>query len=704
MTLATGVATDAAHDAAGGDPADDEARDALTLARQPISARVYVLVVVAAGALVLARTFPRALPAPGLFVFALLAACITSAWKVNLPIPLASGSTLSVSYAADLMALLLLGTPLATVIAAVGVWTQCTVNVKRRYPVYRTLFSIAAEVITMTTTGFAYERLGGSHGPFDLALLMKPLVGAIATYFAVNTGLVAGAIGLSTRRPLWRVWREDFFWSAASFMVAGSAGAMAAVVVSRGEHWQGLLMFAPVYLTYWTYRLFVVRLDEHRQHMAETRRLHQKTVEALWSAGQAERALADEKERLAATLEEMTRLKQAREQLLTREQAARAAAETANRLKDQFLATVSHELRTPLSAVLGWAEMLRSGVLDEKRRERASEAIFNNAKRQAQLIDELLDVARIMSGKLRLERMDVDPREIVAGALEAVQPAADARNIQIVTEVDPALASFYGDPPRLQQILWNLLSNAVKFTPPGGSVRVRVRRHGNAGEIVVSDTGAGITADFLPAVFEPFRQADGSPTRRHGGLGLGLAIVKQLVDAHSGSITVESAGDGRGATFVVRLPLAAAADRSKAASTIPERPSPASLDGLVVLVVDDDTENRAVIAACLEQHGARAISAASAGEAFELLQRERVDVLLADVAMPDEDGYTLVRRVRALPAAPVAMIPAAALTAFARDEDRQEALRAGFQMHLTKPIDAASLVSAVASLANANAT
>jgi signal transduction histidine kinase/ActR/RegA family two-component response regulator len=705
MTITTGVATVSPIDPSDAGDASGERVESLALARQPLPARAYVVAVIVAGALVLVASAPRTLPAPGLFVFALLSACLTSAWKVNLPIPLASGSTLSVSYAADLMALLLLGPRPATVIAAVGVWTQCTVNVKRRYPIYRTVFSIAAEVITMSLTGAAYEWLGGSHGPFDVALLTKPLVGAIGAYFMVNTALVAGAIALSTGRPLWRVWREDFFWSAASFIVAGSAGAMAAVVVFRGKHWQALLMLAPVYLTYWTYRLFVARLDEHRQHMAETRRLHQKTVEALWSAGQAERALAEEKERLAATLEEMTRLKQARERLLEREQTARTAAETANRLKDQFLATVSHELRTPLSAVLGWAEMLRSGVLDASRRQRASEAIFNNAKRQAQLIDELLDVARIMSGKLRLEHVDVDPREIVAGALEAVQPAAEARNIQIETEIDPALAAFYGDPPRLQQILWNLLSNAVKFTPPGGTVRVRVRRNGNAGEIVVSDTGAGIPADFLPAVFEPFRQADGSRTRRHGGLGLGLAIVKQLVEAHSGSVTVRSAGEGQGATFAVRLPIVPHGDRSKPPSAIPDRQTTvASLDGLVVLVVDDDAENRTVVAACLEQHGANVIAAASAAEGFDVLQRRRVDVLLADVAMPDEDGYTLVRRVRALPSAAVAMIPAAALTAFARDEDRQEALRAGFQMHLTKPIDAASLVSAVSSLANANAT
>jgi signal transduction histidine kinase/CheY-like chemotaxis protein len=690
-------------------PDDASSRsESLGLRGLPPAAQVYVVGVTAAGIVTFAAFFPRTITHPGWFVFALLLACLTSAWKVNLPIPATSGSTLSVSYAADLMALLLLGTRPAVLIATIGVWTQCTFKVKRHEPLHRTVFSAAAEVLTMAATGLTYEVLGGSSGPFDVTTLMRPLVGAIAMYFCVNTALVAGAIALSTRRPIWRVWRDDFLWSAASFMVAGSAGALAAVVIQRGESWKAVLMLAPVYLTYWTYRLFVIRLEEHKQHVAETKRLHQKTVEALWMAGQAERALAKEKERLADTLEEMTRLKQAREHLLEREQTARAAAESANRLKDQFLATVSHELRTPLSAILGWAEMLRSGMLSDARRDRAAEAIFNNAKRQAQLIDELLDVARIMSGKLRLEHTDVDPREVVMGALETVQPAADAKGIHISVDVDGSVAAFHGDPPRLQQVLWNLLSNAVKFTPAGGTVEVRVRRSGNAGEIVVSDTGAGIARDFLPNVFEPFRQADGSRTRRHGGLGLGLAIVKQLVEAHSGSVMADSLGEGLGATFTVRLPIAHSVDRGRALAPGDGRfendAQLSTLKGLSVLVVDDDAENRSVVAAYLESCSASVLTAGSAEEAIDVLQREHVDVLLADVAMPGEDGYSLLRRVRSMPSLPTSLIPAAALTAFARDEDRQEALRAGFQMHLTKPVDGAALVTAVATLAHANAT
>ncbi|HET7619342.1 MAG TPA: ATP-binding protein [Vicinamibacterales bacterium] len=668
----------------------------------PAAARTFVVLVILSGIGAVIAVFPRTAPDPALFLFVLLAACLTSAWKVNLPIPLSSGSTLSVSCAADVMALLLLGPGLAVIIAAIGVWIQCTVNVRQRYPLYRTVFSTAAEALAMAATGVAYMTLGGTTGPFDIPSLTRPLVGAIAVYFVANTGLVAAAIALSTGRRLWTVWRRDFMWSAASYMVAGSAGAIAAVVIQRGDHWVAVLMLAPIYLVYRTYRLFVGRLEDEKRHMAEIARMHRETVAALRQASQAEQDLAKEKESLAIALAEMTRLEEARVHLLEREQAARASAEAANRIKDQFLATVSHELRTPLNAILGWAEMLRVGMLEGQKRERACEAIFNNARRQARLIDELLDVARIMSGKLRIERTVVNVKDIVDGALETMQPAAEAKGIRIGVDIDPAVGAFRGDGPRLQQVLWNLLTNALKFTPTGGSIDLRVRRVGNVGEIVVSDSGAGIPRDFLPSVFEPFRQADGSPTRLHGGLGLGLAIVRQLVEAHGGSITVDSAGEGLGATFTVRLPLAVPVERRRRARTrVPLSEtvrSGSTLERVTVLVVDDEDESRGVVAAWLETQQARVLTAGSASEALDILQRERVDVLLADIAMPGEDGYALVRKVRALPDPRVASTPAAALTAFAREEDRQEALRAGFQMHLTKPIDAASLIAAVASL------
>jgi signal transduction histidine kinase/ActR/RegA family two-component response regulator len=630
----------------------------MTLRSLPRAARLYVGLMIAAGAAAAVAVAPRALPDPATFFFLLLAVCLTSAWKVNLPIPLASGSTLSVSYAANLMALLLIGPRAAVIIAAAGVWTQCTVNVKQRYPLYRTVFSTAAEVVTMAATGVVFVRLGGTTGPFDIALLVRPLVGAIATYFCLNTGFVALAVALSTGRSVWRVWRDDFMWSAASFMVAGTAGAIAAVVIYRGEQWKAVLMLAPIYLTYRTYHLFVGRLEDQKRHQ----------------------------EGLAAALRET--------------QAARASAEAANVLKDQFLATVSHELRTPLNAILGWADMLSSGILPEPKRAAACEAIFHNAQRQARLIDELLDMARIMSGKLRLERELVLPSEIVQGALETVQPAAEAKRITLTVDVDRATGAFHGDGARLQQVVWNLLSNAVKFTPEGGTVCLRVGRRGHTGEIVVSDSGAGIPQAFLPSVFEPFRQADGSSTRCYDGLGLGLAIVKHLVEAHGGSIEVDSAGEGQGAAFTVRLPLARAAHYQRHAGRASAPANEAALNslaGLSVLVVDDDEDSRDVVSAYLAAHHAMVRTAVSAADALDQLRCQHVDVLLADIAMPGEDGYALIRQVRALPAA-AAAVPAAALTAFAREEDRSAAIQAGFQMHLVKPIDVGSLVAAVAAL------
>ncbi|HET7696182.1 MAG TPA: HAMP domain-containing sensor histidine kinase [Vicinamibacterales bacterium] len=503
---------------------------------QPRAARAYVAAVTIAGAIVLGAAVPTAVPDPALFLFLLLTVCVTSAWKVNLPISLSSGSTLSVSYAANLMALLLLGPRVAVAIAAVGVWVQCTVNVKRRYPLYRTAFSIAAEVLTMAVTGAAYRALGGGDPPFDVPALLKPVVGAIAAYFLCNTALVAIAIGLSTCRSIVAVWREEFLWSATSFVVAGSAGALAAVVISRGEIWKAVVLLAPVYLAYQTYRLFIARLQDQKRH-----------------------------------LDEMTRLQKERGDLLERERAARASAEAANRLKDQFLATVSHELRTPMNAILGWADMLRLGTLPPERRERACEAVFNNAMRQARLIDELLDMARIMAGKLQLERADVDPREIAQAALEIIQIAADAKGIRVDVDIADGLGSFHADGPRLQQVVWNLLANAVKFTPAGGVVRLAIRRTGDLGEIVVADSGVGIPAGFLSSVFEPFCQADASPTREYDGLGLGLAIAKQVVDAHGGTISAESGGLGQGATFTVRLPVAGVAGQrlTTAADTVP---------------------------------------------------------------------------------------------------------------------------------------
>jgi signal transduction histidine kinase/ActR/RegA family two-component response regulator len=672
---------------------------ALVWADLSATARAYVLAVIAAGAFAVVAWFPLNISEPWLFALLLVASCLTSLWKLNLPIPLASGSTLSVSYAANLTALLLLGTHQALIIALVGAWIQCTVNVRRPYPWYRTTFSVAGEALTMVATGLVYQALGGQLKPTEFSSLAKPLVGAIATYFFVNTGLIAEAIAATSDRRAWVVWLEDFSWSGASFMVAGTAGAAAAVIIARGEMWHAALMVAPVYLTYKTYRVFIGRLEDRDRHAAEARRLHQEATTALALARQAEHELAAEKDRLAATVAELTRLEVTREELLESERTARASAEEGNRLKDQFLATVSHELRTPLNAILGWADMLRTQKVDETLRDRACRSIYENARQQARMIDELLDVARIVSGKLRLDRTAVDLEQVVRAALDVVEAAAEAKHVTIAVETDPSIDGVFGDVARLQQIAWNLLSNAVKFTEPNGHVTVRLRRVPAAAEITVIDDGVGIPPAFLPWVFEPFRQADASSTRRHGGLGLGLSIVKHLVEAHGGTISAFSEGEGRGSTFIVRLPTRATAAEPFHMAALPARShEPAiSLQEMSVLVVDDDCESRDVAAAHLTSRQAVVWTAASSAQAFEILQREHIDVLLADIAMPGEDGYSFIRRVRALKAS-IATVPAAALTALARDEDRQRALSAGFQLHLAKPIDGHALIAAVASL------
>jgi signal transduction histidine kinase/ActR/RegA family two-component response regulator len=667
----------------------------------PLPSQSYVAAVIAGGAFALAGSFPLTFEQPVLFVSLLVFACLTSVWKVTLPIPVANGSTLSVSYAANLMSLLLLGPQPALLIAMAGVLTQCTYRAKHSDPVYRTAFSMAAAGLTMAATGFVYVTLGGVAAPTALSGLARPLVGAVGAYFLVNTWLVAGAIAFSTGRSFVTTWKEDFLWSGASFMVAGTFGALAAVIVARGNHWQAVLLIAPVYLTYRTYQLFVGRLDDQRRHTDEMRRLHRESVAALGQTRAAERALADEKERLAATLAEVTRLEEQRRRALEREQAARATAETANRLKDQFLAVVSHELRTPLNAILGWADMLRRGTLTGELPARAAQTICDSARRQAQLIDDLLDVSRIVSGKLRLNRTHVDVMCVAREAMEVVQPSADGKNIRLSLEPPSSGRVVLADAARLQQVIWNLLANAVKFTPEGGAVHLAVRdvASRSAVEIVVSDDGIGIPTAFLPHVFDAFRQADASVTRVHPGLGLGLSIVKSLVDAHGGTVSAASLGEGLGATFVVRLPaIATAAVAAAQASAAASSDTSAALDGLRILVVDDDAASREILTAHLESSRARVVTAHSAASALAVLAHEPVDVLLADVGMPGEDGYSLMRKVRGLTRADVASVPAAAVTAFARDGDRRRALDAGFHLHLTKPIDADTLVTAVASL------
>jgi signal transduction histidine kinase len=396
-----------------------------------------------------------------------------------------------------------------------------------------------------------------------------------------------------------------------------------------------------------------------------------------------------------------------RARLLVREQELRRQAEDANRMKDEFLATLSHELRTPLNAMLGWAQVLRLGKVDEAAAARALETIERNARVQAQLIADLLDVSRIITGKLRLEVQAVELPSIIEAALDSVRPGADAKEIRLDVRLDPLTSPVMGDADRLQQVIWNLLSNAIKFTPQNGLVQVRLRLDGGSAEILVSDTGAGIRPDFLPYVFDRFRQAESTITRSHGGLGLGLSIVRHLVELHGGAVAVQSEGEGKGAVFTVRLPVRAStpeggegalsAERADTAARVWD--SPMLLGGVRVLVVEDEEDTRELLIASLRQCGADVTAAASVAEALESLDRSLPDVLVSDLAMPGEDGYSLIRKVRARGPEAGGKIPAAALTAYARAEDRVRALASGFQRHLPKPVDPADLIGMVASLA-----
>ncbi|HVF35504.1 MAG TPA: ATP-binding protein [Candidatus Saccharimonadia bacterium] len=404
----------------------------------------------------------------------------------------------------------------------------------------------------------------------------------------------------------------------------------------------------------------------------------------------------------ARLYDEVRRAAHDREHLLTAEREARTQAERASRLKDDFLATLSHELRTPLNAILGWSQILSSGKANEAERQRGSDAIVRNARAQAQLIEDLLDMSRIMAGKVRLDAQPVDPAGIIDAAFESARPAADARGVHLSRIVDPRVGPVTGDPHRLQQIVWNLLTNAVKFTPKGGRVSITLRRVESSVEITVADTGIGISPEFLPHVFDRFRQADASTTRTHGGLGLGLSIVRNLVELHGGTVRAESSGVGFGSRFVVKLPLAALSPSSTLVDQSEIREPAAApvfdLTGRRILVVDDEPDARDMLRQLLSGYGAIVTIADSAERALQSIARELPDLIVTDIGMPEQDGYQFVRTLRRLPPAQGGRVPAIALTAFARSEDRTRAMMAGFQLHVAKPIEPSELLAAVQSL------
>jgi signal transduction histidine kinase/response regulator RpfG family c-di-GMP phosphodiesterase len=475
-----------------------------------------------------------------------------------------------------------------------------------------------------------------------------------------------------------------------------------ALEFSEADERLAMTLAGTLAVTYENARLYAEAQEHASELLAEVRERKQAQEEKERSlvAEKAARIEAEDAQRLSA-------------KLLMREERARADAEAANRLKDEFLATVSHELRTPLNSILGWAQLLQTGSLDDGASSRALKTIERNTKTLAQIIEDLLEVSRIITGKLRLDVRPVDLSSVVDAVREALRPATDAKSIQLDVFMSSDVGAVSGDAGRLQQIVWNLLSNAIKFTPSGGQVTVRLERVGSRARITVTDTGEGIRPAFLPFVFDRFSQADSTFTRPHGGLGLGLAIVRHLVELHGGSVSAESQGHGLGATFTVSFPLLApelkADITDKQALEIEPhttREGTSDLAGLTVMIVDDELDARELLTVMLEQYGAKVIAASSAAEALELLAKAKngsmPDVLVSDIGMPGQDGFELISMVRAMEPESGGDIPAIALTAYARSEDRTRVLAAGFQHHVAKPVGPAALARAVANLVQPN--
>jgi signal transduction histidine kinase/CheY-like chemotaxis protein len=598
--------------------------------------------------------------------------CVSS--HVAVRIPRVSGR-ITVSDTLVFLTLLLYGGPAAVMLSALeGVYASLHIS---RKPV-TILFNSAVLALSTFLTASAVRALFGAadlaghdYSAYSLAAIF---VMALVQY-AANTGLIAAEKSLKLGERFWPTWRTYYLWTSVTYLAgASAAGATARLVQSVGFY--AVLATLPIIaIIYFTYLTYLKNIEVSEAHVEE----------------------------LSRYLRELKQSEVLRDEILRREQAARADAEAANRVKDEFLSTLSHELRTPLTSIIGWTNLMRAGKVRGEVQAQALETIERNAHIQSRLIDDLLDLSRIISGKLLLETREVELASVVSNAIEVVRPAANAKGIRLAYECEPGANTIAGDSARLQQVAWNLLSNAVKFTPDGGEVRVRLARDGARVRLTVGDTGKGIPAEFLPHVFDRFRQADSATTRAYGGLGLGLAIVRHLAELHGGAVQAESEGEGRGSTFSVTFPLAQAASACGPAGPAAEASGQGAaraegLAGVRVLVVDDEQDTRGLITTVITQSGAEVASCASAGEALEKLKTWRPHILMSDIGMPGEDGYALIRQVRALPAERGGRTPAAALTAYARDEDRTRALAAGYQLHIAKPFSPADLLAAVADL------
>jgi signal transduction histidine kinase len=616
--------------------------------------------------------------------FLLLSLMVVISSQIAVPIPRVSGR-ITVTDTFIFLTMLLYGGEAAILMSCLeGICS--TVQISKRI---RTILLNSAVLATSTfLTASALRFFFGSpvsivtfgySANFFIAICVMALVQYLA-----NTALIAIEKAYKINESIWHTWKTYYLWtSITSFAGASAAGIIAHLITSFGFY--AVIATVPIVLIiYFTYSTYLKNLEA--------------------SGAQAELAHRHVEE-LSGYVAELKRSEEARGQLLLREQRARAEAEAANRIKDEFLATLSHELRTPLTSLLGWACLLRGPRQNDAILQQGLEAIERNAKVQSQLIDDLLDVSRIISGKLNLDVRRVEISSVVEAAISVVRPAADAKSIQLTYSADSSIGAISGDSARLQQIVWNLLSNAVRFTPEGGRVEVLLEGVGSHARVTVRDNGQGISSEFLPQVFDRFRQADSSTTRGHGGLGLGLAIVRHLVELHGGTVHAESEGPGQGTTFSATFPLLAVKPESTLTAPKVKEACDRSttLNGLRVLVVDDEPDARHIISALIARTGAEVRACQSAREALEVFEDWRPDVLMSDIAMPGEDGYSLINKVRSLPAERGGHIPAAAFTAYARDEDRKRTLAAGYQMHIAKPVSSAQLVEMIAQLAGRTA-
>lgn len=643
--------------------------------------QLYVWLLVTSGAAIVLLSLYQ-LPLRDLDVrFVILCLMVMATSLVAIKIPRVSGR-ITVADTFIFLTLLLYGAPAAILISALeGAVTTVIISKRARTVLFNSAILATSTFFTATIlnwiVGSPVEILADG---FSERLVRAVCVMALVQYIA-NTSLIAVEKAHKIKESTWNTWRTYYLWTSVTYFAGASAAGIIAILIRTYGFYAVVATGPIVIIICFTYQTYLKNM-EVSVAQTEAARLHV--------------------EELSRYISELQRSEEARDRLLVRAERARAEAEAANRMKDDFLATLSHELRTPLTSLLAWSSVLREAKIGEPALlSEGIEAIDRNARVQAKLIDDLLDVSRIVSGKLNLDVRPLEISSVTQAAIDVVRPAADAKGISFEYLAEPSLGAISADSARLHQIVWNLLSNAVKFTPQGGKITVNVKQDGAHAKVTVRDTGQGILPEFLPSVFDRFRQADSSTTRTFGGLGLGLAIVRHLVELHGGTVSAESEGVNKGATFSVTFPLLT--DRADAAILAQggemNCPNVRSLDGLRVLLVDDEPEARSIIGTVIGRAGAEVRTCISAREGLAKLLEWRPDVILSDIAMPEEDGYAFIDKVRSLPRDKGGETPAAALTAYARAEDRAQAFAVGYQMHISKPIDASHLIAMVARLA-----